>query len=286
MIFKKYLPAIAILFTIPAFAQDKIYKTDGDIIEAKVRTVGTTAINYTRFNNQDGPEYTILKRDVSKIIYQNGITDNFEKGGKRPSVHARVTGKHTKKMGDNIVTLMPAIYTAALFDGSVNDPGIGICYERLLDDKGHIGFVLPVVFNFAQNKDFTGNYYYYNYNNIVVDAGNYHSWMFMPGIKFYPAPSTQKFRYGMGLSLFAMFGNEPISVYDRNSVATTGDWRYTLYGLCITNSINISVTRHFYMEFTVNGAIPVSDNRRRDYDAIDNMLLPMIQFALKTGYRF
>ena len=65
-----------------AFAQDKIYKRNGDVIEAKIKSVGTKTVTYLRFDNQSGPEYTIVKAEVEKIVYQNGSEDTFNGGGK------------------------------------------------------------------------------------------------------------------------------------------------------------------------------------------------------------
>lgn len=49
----------------------------GDSIRAKVMDVGLTEINYFRFDNKEGPTYTILKSDVFMIRYENGTKDIF-----------------------------------------------------------------------------------------------------------------------------------------------------------------------------------------------------------------
>lgn len=59
-------------------AQDKIYKTSGEVLEAKVLEIGTTEIKYKTFTNQAGPTYTLPRNVVSKITYENGTTENFE----------------------------------------------------------------------------------------------------------------------------------------------------------------------------------------------------------------
>src|ERR1043165_3707816 len=91
MMFKKYAFFLAIFFAIPAFSQDKIYKADGDVIDAKVISVGTAQIGYKRYDNQSGHVSTILKRNVVKIVYQNGPADNFEPTSRRPGAgHAKM----------------------------------------------------------------------------------------------------------------------------------------------------------------------------------------------------
>ncbi|MBY0425818.1 MAG: hypothetical protein K2Q22_09295, partial [Cytophagales bacterium] len=55
------------LLVITIQAQDVIIKTDGDEIKAKVEEIGTLEVKYKRFDNEDGPSYTILKSDVFVI---------------------------------------------------------------------------------------------------------------------------------------------------------------------------------------------------------------------------
>ncbi|MBL7864210.1 MAG: hypothetical protein JNK10_05000 [Cyclobacteriaceae bacterium] len=57
------------------FAQapvDKIHNKDGTIVQAKVLEILPTEIKYKKASNPDGPTYTILKSDVTKIVYANG----------------------------------------------------------------------------------------------------------------------------------------------------------------------------------------------------------------------
>jgi hypothetical protein len=290
MSIKAFLLSAAVLLSFYASGQDKIYKKNGDIIEAKVSAVTTNTVCYKRFNNQDGPDYTILRREISKIVYQNGTEDSFEGRNIREKLpdHGRenTKGKSAKpKFGDNIICISP-VYTIESDFGSdfatMNDPGIGISYERLLDKNGHISFYLPVVFSFASNRNFYLN------SPGSAGSGNYTSIMFMPGVKFYPAPSTQRFRYSLGASFFAMTGDEPYGVYDYGSGTggiSSGNWRYTLYGIMIANSLNMTVNKHLFIGFDLGSGIPFSDNRRRNYTFIDNPV-PLFQFGVKIGARF
>jgi hypothetical protein len=284
---------LPLLFVLPfsVQAQDKIYKRDGSVIESKVKTVSASKITYKRFDNQEGPDYTSPMREVAKIVYQNGVTDNFEektlphRAGNRSN--KKPDGGH--KLGNNLFTFIPGAYTAAL-TGTINDPGIGLCYERLLDDEGHFGFVVPLLYSFAQNKNY--NNYYYMSSYAYTGTNNYTSLTFAPGIKFYPDRGVRRARYAIGASFFVTRGTEPYDVYDNNFSSgvvpgTRGDWRYTMYGGLISNSINITVSKHFYMELDVNGMVAFSDNRRRNTSFMnDDMALPILQFVLKTGVRF
>ena len=281
-----FLCAVLLASPLLATAQDKIYKTDGAIINAKVKTVGTNTVTYKKYDNPTGPDYTILKKEISSITYETGGQDNFKAPGDADAKigHSRVA------YGKNILSFTPLAYSASL-DGSINDAGIGITYERQLDKFGHISFNLPVMMNFSSSKDF--NNYDYNYTGgVQVTYPSYHSFFIMPGLKFYPAGSKEMVRYSLGAALFAGFGSEPYAVYEYNNYSATssynptGDYRYAMYGLMISNSINISVSRHVYMALDLSAGIPISDNRHANSDQIDQLATPFIQFAFKGGYRF
>jgi len=76
---KKFFLVITLLVS-AAFAvsaQDIITKSDGTDIKAKVSEVGTTDIKYKNFSNLDGPTYTISKKEVLMVTYENGERDVF-----------------------------------------------------------------------------------------------------------------------------------------------------------------------------------------------------------------
>src|SRR5580698_8129701 len=72
-------------------AQDKIYKRDGDVLDTKIKSVGIRTVTYQMFNNLTGPEYTIEKAAVEKIVYQNGSEDVFDDMRLRRRMHHHTT---------------------------------------------------------------------------------------------------------------------------------------------------------------------------------------------------
>lgn len=63
--------------TLTASAQDVIVKKDGSTILSKVIEIGTAEIKYKKWNNQNGPNYTISKSEVQAINYENGEKEAF-----------------------------------------------------------------------------------------------------------------------------------------------------------------------------------------------------------------
>ncbi|NTW32804.1 MAG: hypothetical protein HGB12_09295 [Bacteroidetes bacterium] len=77
---KKIFISIFIVFIAftHSFSQDVITKKTEENLQAKVLEIGPTEIKYKRFDNPDGPTYTILKSDVIMIRYENGSKDIFD----------------------------------------------------------------------------------------------------------------------------------------------------------------------------------------------------------------
>ena len=58
-------------------AQDLILTKTSDIIKAKVTEISSTEIKYKKFDNENGPTYSILKSEIKSITYQNGEKEEF-----------------------------------------------------------------------------------------------------------------------------------------------------------------------------------------------------------------
>ena len=64
--------AIALCASIMCLAQDIIIKQDKTEIKSKVSEITETAIKYKKWENTDGPLYSISKTEVFMILYSNG----------------------------------------------------------------------------------------------------------------------------------------------------------------------------------------------------------------------
>ncbi len=70
---------ILIIFLLPIFtlAQDNIVLKNGEDINAKILEIDESVIKYKKYDNQEGPIYTILKNEIFFIKYPNGDKDIF-----------------------------------------------------------------------------------------------------------------------------------------------------------------------------------------------------------------
>ena len=60
------------------FAQDVITLKNGDEIQAIVQEIGEDAVKYKKFDNPNGPNYTMKKSEIVMIRYINGTKDVFQ----------------------------------------------------------------------------------------------------------------------------------------------------------------------------------------------------------------
>ena len=79
MVVRKLFVLLAMAFAVcfDAVAQDIIFLTNGDEIEAKVVKVTETELEYKRYDNPDGPSYTRSLSNVFMVKYENGVKDVF-----------------------------------------------------------------------------------------------------------------------------------------------------------------------------------------------------------------
>ena len=61
-----------------AYSQDLITTTSNKEIKAKVVEVTSESVKYKKFDNPDGPTYTVNLSEIKKIKYTNGDEDVFE----------------------------------------------------------------------------------------------------------------------------------------------------------------------------------------------------------------
>ena len=74
---KQLLVFLLLLCAASVSAQDVIVKKDGSTILSKVLEVGQEEIKYKKYDNLEGPTYTIQKSELQAINYQNGAKDTF-----------------------------------------------------------------------------------------------------------------------------------------------------------------------------------------------------------------
>jgi hypothetical protein len=74
-----FLTLLITIFTLSScFSQDIITTKASDDIKVKVLEVTTSEVKYKKFDNQDGPTFSLLKSEILMIRYENGSKDVFK----------------------------------------------------------------------------------------------------------------------------------------------------------------------------------------------------------------
>lgn len=128
--------ALAVLAFVSVNAQDMLILKSGEDINSKIVEVSNQEIKYKKFENLDGPTYTVSKADVFMIKYQNGTKETFEsnnnKAAPKPNMKAPLNQPakqsynsdfqhklHKGKVLTGLGTSFTTIGTALLVSGGV-----------------------------------------------------------------------------------------------------------------------------------------------------------------------
>ena len=116
---------VFVFFILSARSQDIIVFNDASEIETKVTDITDKTISYIKWNNPDGPKYTVNKSEVFYVKYSNGEKEVF---------------KNNKKQSNNInIRLQSYIYDSAIFTPDAGGPAIDLSLGMRLWDYGYIG---------------------------------------------------------------------------------------------------------------------------------------------------
>ena len=75
---KLFILALFVIGFVNVYAQDILQLKDGVKIEVKLIEVNESSIKYKRWDNLNGPTYTISITKVSSILYENGVFEEFD----------------------------------------------------------------------------------------------------------------------------------------------------------------------------------------------------------------
>jgi hypothetical protein len=245
-------------FAFTSFSQDILYKADGTKEQVKITMVTDKEIQYKKFTNPDGPVYSVPKKDVLMITYENGDFEMINK--------STVSDKNAAKV-ELAENFAPNLLTFNLFDVIYYD--FTISYERILS-SGTIGIQIPVGIGYAYFSDI-------NNNSSDRVKNKFYSGV---GINFYPT-GQGKWRYFVGPNIRVGYGK-------------LSDWQYDGNGDYYETNVEEGIYTKFYMD---NGVIftPIKNfsvaavagvGVRFFPEAHSNPVMPTGFFSFNMSYRF
>jgi hypothetical protein len=175
--------------------------------------------------------------------------------------------KDAPPFGVNLISVTPV----SILDRGI---GLGLHYERLLDDEQKIAFVLPVdiVFEDMSSSFDVGKSLFYTYLS--------------PGFIFYPV-GLKNINYGIGPNILMALGTG--SRWVSNTWGTQQSLDYTNFrmGVMINNYIIANIKHNFSLSINAGMGLRYINNytysnNSKEKDGIS----VMGQFKLAFGYRF
>ena len=133
-----FMVIVTVLISKNINAQDKIFLKSSDKIEAKIIEVNIDNIKYKKFSNQNGPIFTIPKKDIHMVVYENGESDIFKE-----ETSNKEESKGFRRNRINVDVL------AFTYNGPIS-----ASYERL-NESGKFGYEIPINVHMAEG-DFYG----------------------------------------------------------------------------------------------------------------------------------
>jgi hypothetical protein len=98
----KFVILVVLVFnSIFSFSQDILIKVNGESLIVKIKKISENEITFKKWSFLDGPDYSLSTSSVYEVIFENGITEIFNKAAVEQNEIAK-DPKQAIKMGNNV----------------------------------------------------------------------------------------------------------------------------------------------------------------------------------------
>ena len=163
----RILTTISFVFLmLSAFSQDIILQRTGEELQVKVLEVNENNIKYKKFENLEGPTYTMDKALIFMVTYKNGSKEVFktdskpQKATKPPKVKSTFDFKANRRGGYLGFRIAGGANSKA-----INSQGYKASLEYANYFNSNIGFRTGISIDTYRYGNYTGPYYNGQYNN-------------------------------------------------------------------------------------------------------------------------
>lgn len=269
------ISGILMILTEIIFAQDLIFKRNGEIIEGKVLEINESDIKYKKKDDPNSPMYSVDKTNILKIRYANGKVESYGTGATGTLIDDETLKKiefdSTIKKRKNIIgwDIAQFIYVSG-----------GLAYERFFGKNSQFSIRIPFSFGFyyignEENLSYGDAYYIYQKGKIVGGALEFN---------YYPL-GMGKFKYFMGpyfeYGIFAYTTRPYYYYYPYPSY--TDPLRYD--GQHIAGGINNGFIYHITKNLTLTGTFGLGMKKDETVMSTDK-IVTQVKFNLIFGIKF
>lgn len=233
---------VSSLLSIQAFCQDVITLKDGRTFKVSVVEVSKKDVSYRKFDNPKGPLYRAEIKDIARVDYESGASDEFGPSNtsyNKNQNNGSFQSYDPKKLGRNIISIDAL---SLLFQN------VSLSYERIFGDNGKLGLFVPVSINMSgasQNTGFT------NSRNIFYSGLDAHYYPLGQGeFKFFVGPSlrigTARVSNSFYEPQFDIFINETMNSSYFSFLVKMGIQYNPVPELTLGTSLGIGTRRYFH----------------------------------------
>jgi hypothetical protein len=229
-------------FASTVFSQDVLTLKDGRTFKVTVVEVGKKDVSYRKFDNPKGPLYKAEIKDIARIDYESGASDQF---GSQSNTSYKSQNSSSyqsydpKLLGRNILSIDAL---SLLFQN------VSLSYERIVGKNGKLGLFVPVSINMGGSNDNNG---LTNSRNIFYSGLDAHYYPLGQGeFKFYIGPSlrvgTARVNNGYYEPMFDIYINETMNSSYFSFLVKMGLQYNPVPELTLGTSLGIGTRRYFY----------------------------------------
>ncbi|MBQ7531882.1 MAG: hypothetical protein IJT12_09275 [Paludibacteraceae bacterium] len=168
---KLFILFAAAMIAVSAMAQDIIYRSDNDSINANVLTVNNEEVSYKLFGYEDGPLFTMKTNSIAAIHYANGMLQKFANSPSpqaRDNSSAKAQTNHTgKKNGAVFIGATGEIGYTTAFTFAI-EPVIGYEFSDRVAVGTGIGMIASIYANNSYSLKSPRRAKSYSNNSIVM----------------------------------------------------------------------------------------------------------------------
>jgi hypothetical protein len=156
-----------------SYSQDIITTRKGDDIKAKVIEIGQQEVKYKKFENQEGPTYSIYKSEIMLIRYANGSKDIFS--NETSVVKSKDVSELKQTQPDNLKYNFVGMWECKEKNlniiMNITTNGNGYLIKQYLSKENYIkdlSSTINVVIYQDENNNIVANTYRSDYNKFTV----------------------------------------------------------------------------------------------------------------------
>ncbi len=256
-------------------AQDTLFHTSKGMLNVKILEITDTEIKYKSASNPDGPVYIIGKKDVKKIVYENGTVESFQK----PPNSKSLPKQKLKHQNFVYFTLTDMVF------GHVT-----VSYEHTLLNN-HLGIHIP--FSYGAIEMSSKDYYEYSASAPLQGLGRYGFYnknkIYSTGIELYYYPFEWGYaNYFVGPAFGYGKVNYQTSSFIYNPTTTYSEphtEQIAYQGWLIKNGVVFNPAKHISIALTLAmGFYTTHEVYYNGYNLNDPLFRPITERAVEAGF--